>query len=355
MKKAKRHIACFLIGALLILTAAGCKSQETEEENRDISSDNVIITETGEVLMKQQPSQTEEPAATAAPTPTPLETEIYGELPPPEVVPEIEISEPEQEQVITEEDQISPKGNSLQIVFLGDSIFDNNRDGTGIPYLTAKQCEADVYNLAIAGTCASIEIDEEQYENEKWTSRSLAGVVKAIKGDISTDIFEGTRTKEILDSEEIDFRDTDYFIIEYGVNDFFKATPLDGESGYCDVKTYVGALRYGVTNLKEYANDATIILCGPCYAQFFGGNGYLGDGNTLNTGYGTLFDYKGKCQYVANEQQIHFFDAYMDLGINGYSAEEYLEDGVHLTAAGRQLYADALAEKILEIEETKNN
>jgi lysophospholipase L1-like esterase len=58
---------------------------------------------------------------------------------------------------------------------------------------------------------------------------------------------------------------------------------------------------------------------------------------------------------VANEQQVEFLDAYLDLGINGYTAEDYLEDGVHLTQAGRQLYADALAEKILKIEETKNN
>ena len=43
------------------------------------------------------------------------------------------------------------------------------------------------------------------------------------------------------------------------------------------------------------------------------------------------------------------------LGIDGYTAEEYLEDGVHLTEAGRQLYADALAKIILNYEETKNN
>lgn len=351
MKKAGRYAAGFLFLTLFILTALGCKNQKVEEGNRDISSDNVIITETGEVLVKEQPKATEAPAT---PEPTPLEVEDYGELPPPDVVPEIEVSEPEQEQVITEEDQTRPTGSSLQIVFLGDSIFDNNRDGTGIPYLTAIQCDADVYNLAIAGTCASIEIDE-QYENEKWTSRSLVGIVKAMKGEISTGIFEGTRTKEILDSDEIDFKDTDYFIIEYGINDFFKATPFNNESTFYDVRTYVGALRYAVVNLGEYANDATIILCGPNYAQFFNGNNFIGDGNTLNTGYGTLFDYKGKCQYVANEQQVYFFDAYLDLGIDGYTAEEYLEDGVHLTAAGRQLYADALAEMILTIEENKNN
>lgn len=351
MKKAKKCTAVFLILTLFVLTALGCKSQRAEEENKDISSDNVIITETGEVLVKEQPPK-EEP--TVSPEPAPSETEEYGELPPPDVVPEVEISEPEQEQVITEEDQIKPTGSSLQIVFLGDSIFDNNRDGTGIPYLTAMQCDADVYNLAIGGTCASIEIDED-YSNENWTSRSLVGIVKAMRGDIPTDIFVGTRTRELLDSDEIDYSDTDYFIIEYGLNDFFKATPLDNDTTLYDMRTYVGALRYAVVNLQEYADDATIILCGPNYAQFFSGNGFIGDGNTLNTGYGTLFDYKGKCQYVANEQQVHFFDAYIDLGIDGYTAEEYLEDGVHLTAAGRQLYADALAQKILTIEETKNN
>lgn len=351
MMKMRKCIGILSAVTLGILLFAGCAKQSTEENNADISSDNIIITETGEVIEKEQ-ADTE---AEETPKEELAENGGEGELPSPDVVPEVEISEPEQEQVITEEDQISPTGSELQIVFLGDSIFDNNRDGTGVPYLTAEQCGADVYNLAIGGTSASIEIDEE-YENESWTSRSLVGIVKAICGEIPTDVFAGTRAKEILDNPEIDFKDTDYFVIEYGMNDFFKATPLSSESNMFDFRTYVGALRYAVSNLSDYANDATIILCGPNYAQFFNSDGaFIGDGNTLNTGYGTLFNYVGICQYVANESHSEFFDAYLELGINGYTAEEYLEDGVHLTEAGRRLYADALAERILKIEETKNN
>jgi lysophospholipase L1-like esterase len=342
----KKRVLYILAALILCILAIGCGTQETEESNDDILSNNVIITETGETLVKEQ--------ATTAPAAESTEYGEMGELPAPDVVPEVEVTEPEQEQVVTEEDQTAPQGNELQIVFLGDSIFDNNRDGTGVPYLTAQECGADVYNLAIGGTCAAIEIDE-QYENENWTSRSLVGMVKAIKGDISTDIFQGTRAKEILDSSEVDFKNTDYFVIEYGMNDFLRATPIKNEDNDYDIRTYVGALRVAVSELKDYANDATIILCGPNYAQFFHDNQFIGDGNTLNTGYGTLFDYKGICQYVANEQQVEFLDAYLDLGIDGYTAEDYLEDGVHLTQAGRQLYADALAEKILKIEETKNN
>lgn len=348
MKNRKIKVGIFLTLMVLAVSVIGCTGKESERENNtDLSSDNVIITETGETLIKQQP--TEEPAATETPT-----AEEWGDLPAPDVVPEVEISVPEQEQVITEEDQISPTGSELQIVFLGDSIFDNNRDGTGIPYLTSEACNADCYNLAIGGTCAAIELTE-QYENENWTSRSLVGVVKAIRGEISTDVFEGTRAKEIIDNGEVDFKNTDYFVIEYGMNDFLRATPLVNDSSQFDFRTYVGALRYAVSNLEEYANDATIILCGPNYAQFFNGTQFIGDGQSLNTGYGTLFNYAGICQYVANEQGAYFFDAYLDLGIDAYNADEYLEDGVHLTEAGRHLYADALSEMILKIEETKNN
>ena len=139
------------------------------------------------------------------------------------------------------------------------------------------------------------------------------------------------------------------------MNDLLRATPMSNSDNGYDIRTYVGALRYAVSNLNEYAHDATIILCAPNYAMFYNGDKFIGDGNTLNTGYGTLFDYKGSCEYVAKEQGAQFFDAYLDLGIDGYTADEYLEDGVHLTEAGRRLYADALSEMILSIEETKNN
>ena len=337
----KGNVSLFLAGVLALSVLNGCGSKAEEKRNEEIQPENIVITETGEVIEEEElPSK--EPASEATATP-----EI--------ITPEIQLKEPEQEQVITEEDQREPEGKELQLVFLGDSIFDSNRDGTGVPYLTSVACEADVFNLAIGGTCAALEY-EESAESSRWTSTSLVGVVRAIMGDISTDVFEGKRTKDILDNPNIDFSQTDYFIIEYGMNDFFRATPLDSaDMELYDLKTYAGALRYAVDNLRDVAPGATIILCAPNYARFYDGTWMIGDGNTVNTGYGTLFDYKGICNYVANEKQTLFFNAYQDLGIDGYTAEEYLEDGVHLTEAGRRLYADALAQMILSYEETKNN
>lgn len=343
----KKGIKITLI-ILMVMVIIGCSKQQNEEIGDNVSSDNILITETGEVLEKETP------------TPTFLERDMEKEnmqLPEVEEVaptPAIELDVPVPEQVITEEDQIEPKGKDLQIVFLGDSIFDNNRDGTGIPYLTASQCDADVFNLAIGGSSASLDWGENS-ELDTWSSNSFCGVVNAMMGLIPTDVFEGTRAKELLDNPHIDFSQTDYFVVEYGTNDFFRAVSQNNPDGYFDLRTYAGALRYGVVNLKEIAPDATIILCSPCYAQFYHDGFMVGDGNVTNPGNGTLFDYKGTCNYVANEMQVYFFNAYQDLDINSYTADQYLEDGVHLTEAGRRLYADELARRILSIEETKNN
>ena len=353
MKKFKKGISIFTIMMMLAAMLMGCGQTAEEEPDNNVLSDKIVLTETGETLILPQESEEVSPHALLTEEKE-IVPETGNDVQSVEIAPNVKIDIPQQKQVVTKEDQTKPQGGALQIVFLGDSIFDNNRDGTGVPFLTAVQCGADVYNLAIGGTSATIENGEES-ENEEWTSRSLIGMVKAMKGDIPTDVFAGTRAKEILDNPDVDFSQTDYFIVEYGINDFFRAVPLDNPEHFYDHHTYAGALRYAVTNLSEIAHDATIILCGPHYCQFFSGNQFIGDGNVLNSGYGTLFDYKGICQYVAKEQQVEFYDAYMDLGIDGYSAEEYLEDGVHLTAAGRQLYADALAKKILQFEETKNN
>ena len=345
MKKinGKRMVSLMLMLIMAIAAVAGCTKQAEEEPKEDILSENIIITETGEVLEREEAVSTQEPV-------------VMEETATPEnIMLEEPLTVPEPEQVVTEEDQREPKGNELQLVFLGDSIFDTNRDGTGVPYLTSVACEADVYNLAIGGTCAAIEPEESAAYSE-WTSTSLVGVVNAIMGRVPTDVFEGKVAKEILDNPNIDFSQTDYFIIEYGMTDFLRATPLDSESGEIyNLKTYAGALRYAVANLGGYATDATIIICSPNYAQFYDGDRMVGEGNMLNNGYGTLANYAGISNYVAKEYQTLFFNAFLDLGIDAYTADEYLEDGIHLTEAGRQRYADALAKIILNYEETKNN
>lgn len=354
MKSRKRNVLLFamLLAGLLV---SGCGRQDSAGKGANAKEENIVITETGEIVEKPTPQRSAHANTIPSPdggeqktSPSPLIS------PQPVPTPVIDVDIPVQEQVITEEDQSEPQGHNLQLVFLGDSIFDNNRDGTGVPYLTAEQCDADFYNLAIGGTSASLEIDE-QLEWNQWTSRSLCGVVNALMKKIPADIFAGSRTGELLNNPNIDFSQTDYFIVEYGTNDFFRGVRQSDEDDIFNQKTYSGALIYAAVNLGNVAPDATVILCSPMYARFFKDGFMIGDGNTTNNGNGTLFDYVGTCNYAAKASNALFFNAYQDLGIDGYTADEYLEDGVHLTEKGRQLYADALAKIILDYEETKNN
>ncbi len=330
----RKIVVAVIIVFTLAFNILGCSPRQDVDEGQNTNGENIIITETGEVMEKEM-AETEE----ASPSPSVVTLDVP-------------LQEPPEEQVITEHDQANEVDpNDLQIVFLGDSILDNHRDGTGIAYLVGVACDANVYNLSIGGTSASLEVGEPQ-EHSKWTSKSLVGLTLMLAGYVNTDPIEGTRAKEIF--ETVDPGNTDYFVVEYGLNDFFRAVPLSS-SNPLDMTTYVGALRVAVSNLQEVAPDATIILCSPHYSRFFHDGVMVGDGNVLNNGYGTLFDYKGTCEYVANSTGSVFMDAYLDLGINGYTAEDYLEDGVHLTGAGRKLYADYLSNIILKYEETKNN
>lgn len=339
----KKRKAALLAAILFGIAITGCSQKYTEDKAREEEmGSNVLITETGEEIEKP-----EENLPTENPSPVPEQTEEQNNMI------EIDIPIPAQTEVDEEPEPETADENKLQLIFLGDSIFDSYRDGTGVPYLTAKQCDANFCNLAIGGTCASIE-ETEEASWEEWTSTSLCGVVNGMLKRISLDIFDGTRAGELLKDPNIDFSKTDYFIVEYGTNDFFRGVRQSDDDGF-NLRTYGGALRYAVTNLRDLAPDATIILCSPMYAQFYH-NGYLvGDGNITNNGNGTLFDYVGTCNYVANEQNTLFLNAYLDLGIDGYTVDEYLEDGVHLSEEGRQLYADTLSHMILSYEETKNN
>ncbi len=243
--------------------------------------------------------------------------------------------------------------NRLQIVFLGDSILDGYRNETGIAYLTGVRCNADVYNLAMRGTSAALTTYEKS-EYENWDSRCLQGVVHAICGNVDSAILNGHRAGEVFGT--CDFSKTDYFVIEYGMNDFLAGLPMNDEEDFYDEYTYVGALRIAVQRLREYFPDAEIILCSPNYAQFWGEDGaFLGDGNMVNNGGGTLVAYHRVCENVANDMQTLFLDGYNGIGLDAYTADDYLEDGIHLSQKGRDKYAEKLSELILKHEETKNN
>ncbi|MDE6662014.1 MAG: SGNH/GDSL hydrolase family protein [Lachnospiraceae bacterium] len=249
--------------------------------------------------------------------------------------------------------------NDMQIVFMGDSILDNVREYDGVAYLISQACNARVYNMSIGGTTAALMTDE-QFNYDNWTSLSLLGIVHAILGDIDTKIFEPYQAGKIL--KECDFSKTDYFIIEYGINDFLAKIPNsqydnNGELRNIDAPhTYVGALDAAIGALHNAFPSAKIMIISPHYCQFFTKDAYVGDSYSLDYGYGKMIDYSLLCGYVCDinkDKNVMYYNTIMDSGIDAYSADDYLEDGIHLTAAGRHAYAD-YASRLINADFRKN-
>ena len=235
----------------------------------------------------------------------------------------------------------------MQIVFMGDSILDNNREEAGVASLISDACNAKVYNMAIGGTTAAL-MPNEQYNFATWNSQGLLGVVNAILGNINPGVFEGTSAGWIL--QECDFDKTDYFVIEYGINDFTSGQIPQSrylENGDTlavdDVHTYSGALSTAIHLLRERFPDAKILLIAPHYCQIFNADTYVGDAYSVDYGYGTLVDFFRSAGYVADQYKkdnVIFYNAMEQSGIDAYTADRYLEDGIHLTEEGRRVYAE---------------
>ena len=158
----------------------------------------------------------------------------------------------EETKVQEEEDN---KQYAMQVVILGDSIMDGDRTESGAADIIGQQLNAKVYNMSMGGTTAAL-LPGENSDYSTWDSRCLLGVVNAIVGNIDTDIFEGYAAGEVL--ETCDFDKTDYFIIEYGVNDFLtgkipNSRYLEGGDtlAVSASHTYTGALNQAIDKLKE--------------------------------------------------------------------------------------------------------
>ncbi len=313
--------------------------EELKEEWRSLREGSSVVTaESGAVPAASEAEQEKEPAQiTKQETPE----KAQGK------------DKPEEKKEESEPAEEDDREYSMQIVILGDSIMDGDRTESGAADIIGEQLDAKVYNMSMGGTTAAL-MPNEQYNFAKWESRGLMGVVNAILGNINTDIFEGYAAGEVL--KTCDFDKTDYFIIEYGVNDFL--TGQIPNSRYLEggdtlamdaAHTYTGALEDAVGRLKERFPDAGILLVAPHYCQVFNGNTFIGDGYSLDYGYGPLITYARGAGYVAGlfeEQRVFFFNAFEESGIDAGTAEQYLADGIHMTPLGARVYAEKMAKII---------
>lgn len=180
------------------------------------------------------------------------------------------------------------------------------------------------------------------------TNNNFVSVANAIAGRASSDVLKGYTAYDSF-SQVVPSK-VDYYIIEYGYNDYQLGRDLSDQKWTQNPATYFGALTSGISTLTDASPKAKFVVCGPGYALFFNAKGaYIGDGNIVSKGVGTLSQYAQMAQNAARDKDALFLDCYFghEFNLNQYTTDDYLmKDGVHFTNRGRITVSHALARLI---------
>lgn len=228
----------------------------------------------------------------------------------------------------------------LQVLVLGDSIWDLVRDDTGVAALLEKELgNAVVYNLAIKGTQATDTGAEDT---------SLIAMTEYITGKRECALPDDVEAKNIL--PEVPYEEMDYVILAYGLNDYFAGVKQKNPNDYYDVTTYSGALCSGVMALQEVCPDAVFVIVSPTYCQGYSYGQVIHESTSHDFGGGTLIDYTASAKAASASFNAIFINSYDDMNITIHNGEKYLIDATHLTEYGRKKYAENVANYIAEHE-----
>lgn len=223
-----------------------------------------------------------------------------------------------------------------KIVVFGDSIWNSARGEDGVSEHLMELTGSTVYNCAIGGTSAAV-VGESTDFSYDWRSKSFNGMVHVANKLLPADvILAETDACEVI--KQVDFSTVDYLLVSYGLNDYFSGVSIYPEE-YYDIATYVGALRNGILHFRENYPQAKIVLVTPTYTRAFEGERQH-----------TIGDYVEGVKRVSQDMNTELIDVSFVLGEDMETRLSYLEDGIHLSAEGRSLYAKGIAEYLNEIE-----
>ena len=228
-----------------------------------------------------------------------------------------------------------------KIVVFGDSIWNDARGKDGVSEWLMALTGSTVYNCAIGGTSAAV-IGESTEFSYAWRSQSFNGMVYVANKLLPADlVLEGTEACEVI--KQVDFSTVDYILVSYGLNDFFSGVSIYPNE-YYELTNYVGALRNGILHLREHYPQAKIVLVTPTYTKMFEGEKEFEIGA-----------YVEAMRSVSQEMNTGLIDMFHILGEDPESRLEHLDDGVHLSAEGRGIYAKGIAWYLTEIEKEKQS
>ncbi|MBR1860439.1 MAG: SGNH/GDSL hydrolase family protein [Lachnospiraceae bacterium] len=202
------------------------------------------------------------------------------------------------------------------IVVLGDSIFALFRDDTSIDSIISNFSKAKVICKAIGGTPAA-----------------------RIPTDGEDEIFGGQLSDPdaLWRETDIAMKDCDklLFIIEFGLNDYFRGAPADNPADPYDTLSFSGALRTASELLLSKYPDSRILVMSPGFVTV-GNNGTAAFSETGDV----LSSYRASASEVSSEYGALLYDLTEPGVITQENFTDYCRsDGVHYNEAGNFIIA----------------
>ena len=229
---------------------------------------------------------------------------------------------------IVKEDIKYPDLSGKEIVFFGDSIMGNYHGPLSIPGESESLSGADTFNLGIGGTSAIADFNR---------------LVDAFLGSASlSDIEDEDFIKELSRFEdEHDENKELYFVVNYGVNDYFMGVPVHVNTGtpYMDYAydSYEASMTDGIIKLKSTYPDAKIFILSPIYTNYFEA------GERIMSDVGApLQSYRDMGKFISEKLGTEWIDSLNIIEINEDNYETYLLDEVHPNFEGIYLMSDSL-------------
>lgn len=234
----------------------------------------------------------------------------------------------------------------VNILVLGDSIWDLVRDQSGIEAVLKHDLggKADIYNCSIRGSRAAA-AGGIKGDGTPENNICLYAMAQYLTGARPCEIPEKYEAKKVMSA--VDMKKIDYVIIAYGLNDYFGGIRLRDPDNFYNETTYEGAMCSAIEMIRSNYPNIKFLVLSPTYCQGYSYGQVVHESNSYSYGGGTCPDYVEAAREVAKSYSASFVDNTAALSISIHNGPEYLADATHLTAKGRKMYADHLADVII--------
>ncbi len=236
------------------------------------------------------------------------------------------------------------------VVVLGNSPFSDERNSAdGVINLVSRMTDAAIYNCSVANSHLAaaretflVEEDPMDAFNLYW----LTTLITLQNTEIYETAFDAMGDAVPADARyaydtlsTLDFQNVDVLAIMYDASDYLEERPLYNMLNTTDIQTFAGNMDASLELLRNAFPHIRIIVMSPTYAYYVDENGeYISSDIHKAAGF-SLSTYAGNLEQIAYLHSVSYLDNIYGT-VNEENAADYLEDNLHLNAAGRKRLAE---------------